>query len=67
MQIMKTLRIPKKTHQSASLLILIKIKVEMKLSRWFHNKVWRSFTEEVRLKQQIISRELMENLCQQIK
>ena len=38
MPIMKTLRIPKKTHQSASLLILIKIKVEMKLSRWFHNK-----------------------------
>jgi hypothetical protein len=67
MPTMKTLRIPKKTHQSASLLILIKIKVEMKLSRWFHNKVWRSSMEEVRLKQQIISRELMENLCQQIK
>jgi hypothetical protein len=47
---MKISKIHKKTHQSANLLILIKIKVDMKLSRLYPNKAWRFSTQEITLR-----------------
>jgi len=44
MKILKTL---KKTHQSASLLILIKTRVAMKLSRSSPNKAWKSLMQGI--------------------